>query len=104
MPFGKYRGVELEDLPNDYLEWLGEQGWLREPLASAVEAELDARGGEPPPTRTQDIPADMKVIARDIIRHGYRALAKHYHPDHGGSHQDMVKLTHARDWLQERIE
>jgi uncharacterized protein (DUF3820 family) len=48
MPFGKWKGVRIALLPNDYLSWLTttfvatspEWGWLRESLA----AELRHRG------------------------------------------------------------
>ncbi len=39
MPFGKYRGLDLEDLPDEYLEWLLSID-LREKLRSALEAIL----------------------------------------------------------------
>jgi hypothetical protein len=45
MPFGKYRGTPLADLPGGYLdldEW-------REPFRSALGAELTRRKGEPLP-------------------------------------------------------
>lgn len=35
MPFGKYRGQKVEDLPYDYLVWLEDQD-LKEPLRSRV--------------------------------------------------------------------
>lgn len=44
MPFGKYRGVPLDDIRTSYLVWLVENVDLREPLAGAVRGELYARG------------------------------------------------------------
>jgi len=37
MPFGKYKGMEVDDVPPDYLEWLQEQGTLRDPLKTWIE-------------------------------------------------------------------
>lgn len=30
MPFGKHKGEEVTDLPDQYLEWLSEQEWFEE--------------------------------------------------------------------------
>jgi Putative quorum-sensing-regulated virulence factor len=43
MPFGKFKDTPLAEIPDDYLEWLLSCEWLRDPLRSKVEAELDAR-------------------------------------------------------------
>ena len=42
MPFGKFRGYEVSELPDDYLRFLSTLD-LRPPLRRAVEAELDDR-------------------------------------------------------------
>ena len=49
MPFGKYKGQDINALPDEYLLWLLENIELRDPLLSAVEAEVDERGLELPP-------------------------------------------------------
>ena len=42
MPFGKFKGAAVEDLPADYVVWLS-QLELREPLRGAVVVELGRR-------------------------------------------------------------
>jgi hypothetical protein len=37
-------------------------------------------------------------LAAELIREGFRSLAKKHHPDHGGSGEYMALLTEARDW------
>lgn len=94
MPFGRFAGVELCDLPDDYLEWLGSLGDLRDPLRSAVAAEIARRYG----------PADtMLSMADDIVRTGYRTLAQRYHPDHGGDTVTMQVLNRAARWLRSQL-
>jgi hypothetical protein len=39
MPFGKYRGISLIDLPTRYVRWLGAQPWVRDPLRAALNRE-----------------------------------------------------------------
>ena len=38
-----------------------------------------------------------------LIDAGYRAMAKTLHPDMGGSHDDMTRLTAVRDELRRRV-
>jgi hypothetical protein len=42
---------------------------------------------------------EQQKVREEIIRAGYKALAKKHHPDTGGSTQQMTKLNHARDHL-----
>lgn len=43
MPFGAHKGKRLEELPNDYLLWLGCLDDLRQPLLGAVLREMGRR-------------------------------------------------------------
>jgi hypothetical protein len=44
MPFGKYQGVELADVPRPYLGWLRRQAWVGAWLVKAIDEIL---GGGP---------------------------------------------------------
>jgi hypothetical protein len=89
MPVGKHRGRPIEALPLEYLEWLAALEDLREPLRSAVLAEHRRRLGPQPDPR----------IVEDLIARGQRSLAKSAHPDTGGSHEQMLAVRAAADWL-----
>jgi uncharacterized protein (DUF3820 family) len=54
MPFGKYKGQDLDALPDEYLLWVIANIPLREPLGSAISEEVGLRGYEelPPPPRS----------------------------------------------------
>lgn len=43
VPFGKYRGMPLSDVPDDYLLWLGTRDDLRNPLLKNVLNEMARR-------------------------------------------------------------
>jgi uncharacterized protein (DUF3820 family) len=43
MPFGKFKGSPLEEIPDQYLLWLGKNVELREPLLSGVGLEFNKR-------------------------------------------------------------
>jgi hypothetical protein len=45
MPFGRYKGIELAALPDDYVIWLAGLDDLREPLRAALETEYHLRFG-----------------------------------------------------------
>jgi len=97
MPFGKHKGRELRDLPNDYLAWLADRE-LREPLRSEVEAERARR------CYTQETAEQYdRAVAARIVATGYRQLSKQLHPDAGGSHADMLALNAARQYLEGRL-
>jgi len=81
MPFGKFRGVEIADLPDEYVAWLHGLDDLREPLRSAIDAEREARHA----------PAV------------FRALALRHHPDHGGESAAMRAVLDAAAWLRRQI-
>src|SRR5215831_15186227 len=96
MPFGRYLGVEVADLPDDYLRWLHEAIDLREPLCSAVEAEYEfrftARIAHKP------LPDDVRQMASELVSAGYRKLSQQHHPDKGGSTKSMQSVNAAADF------
>lgn len=100
MPFGRYKGAALADLPDDYLAWLTGLD-LREPLKTGVATERRRRTA--PPSR--DLPSmapEVKTMALELVTVGYRRLAQTYHPDHdGGSNQTMTALNLAMEGLRE---
>jgi hypothetical protein len=104
MPFGRHRGVPLDQLPTGYLAWLAQLDDLRDPLRRAVIAECarratrrDAAGEDGARAR---VPMSLRAPALDIIAMGFRAAAKRAHPDGGGEHGRMVVLIEARDALR----
>ena len=100
MPFGKYRGSPVEDLPDTYLWWLHDLEDLREPLRSAVYREWcrrfdDDDGGDRDhqPPQPVHFPDQDAALFRELIEAGYRALALKLHPDQGGSVEAMQRLN-----------
>jgi uncharacterized protein (DUF3820 family) len=43
MPFGRFKGEKMDDLPDWYIEWMRDQDFIREPLKSSVEIQLQKR-------------------------------------------------------------
>lgn len=46
MPFGKHKGEELADIPNDYLDWCLTNLDIRQPLRAAMENQIVLNRGE----------------------------------------------------------
>jgi hypothetical protein len=108
MPFGKYCGQDIGDIPTSYLRWLCGNANLYGVLADEIEAELDRRlfnqrqqSSESHATFLTPLaepgwihfdPADISLF-REIVDHGYKVSARVYHPDAGGSVVMMQRLN-----------
>ena len=102
MRFGKFKGVLLSDLPDDYLRWLRTLDDLREPLRSAVQAEHDLRFADRN-RQAGPLPLEARTMAEEIISAGYRKLAAAHHPDWGGEGKMMTAVNLASEWLRQRV-
>ena len=120
MPFGKYRGCRLDEVPDSYVGWLRRLGDdLRQPLRGAVDAEYQRRnhwdgwggsryrwrryggsgddGSNDDGDSTPRAAGKLPQRAKDIMRSGFKVLAKVSHPDiTGGSNDVMGGLFEAR--------
>ena len=107
MPWGKYRGCELDEVPSSYLCWILEEAERVSPgLRHAIAMELGERYGDERVV-TREVPRlvapGLRAAAHELVQAGYRALAKRQHPDTGGSHDGMLRLTAVRAALLECI-
>jgi hypothetical protein len=95
MPFGQHKGLPLEQLPNDYLDWLVSLQNLRKKLRVGVDAELERR------LFLQDHPGCINPrLVDEIVGAGLRSLARKYHPDSGGSTERMQAVNVCADWIK----
>jgi hypothetical protein len=109
MPFGKHQGQPLSSLPHDYLLWLERAVEMRPWLAAGVEAELARRRTA---NRSQHHhhnhhpvglgagPCPHPDVALELVGSGLHVLARARHPEAGGTHQKMVELNRAVEWLR----
>jgi len=91
MPFGKYRGREVADLPKLYLDWLYRNVALREPLQSEVTLALFGASYF----------SEMPMVDLGKVKRIYRELALKWHPDRGGSVQAMQAVNEFYERLHE---
>jgi len=113
MPWGRYRGYRLQDLPDSYLSRLLDFD-LREPLRSAVEREIECRFYDAPRGPEQPEPTapgrnclelhrGQLSLARRVFDAGYRALALTAHPDVGGDAAEMRALNALAESVREQL-
>lgn len=102
MPFGKYKGNEIEDIPDNYLYWLMSIN-LGGALRIAVERELDKRENKVFEYDIFEIPNEIFPFVKEIIDKGFQSAAMIHHPDHGGELENMKKLNKARYWLKKHF-
>jgi hypothetical protein len=116
--FGKHRGLLVEEVPTGYLRWCVREcenikPWLRQ----AVQAELDRREAAQADARRQEDNARRREAGTApgtgatpgasppaqwaaLVARWYRELALAYHPDRGGSHEQMLVVQDAYQRLK----
>jgi hypothetical protein len=108
MPFGKFAGWQLEDLPQAYLTWLKSRTNLRDPLRSCVQFEWERRLQELREPVHSDrgvirVPFEHRELFAEVVESGYRTVAMRVHPDRGGDPVRMRALNALVEELREQI-
>src|SRR5262249_45933980 len=110
MPWGKHRGMLLEDIDTGYLRWVLHEAEAAKPwLKEAVRAELERRAGHhhsgsanghahadaPGP------PDDLAAVLHTVVKRWFAQAAKKYHPDRcGGDGKAMSVANNLREMLE----
>jgi len=95
LPFDRYKGVPLEDLPSDYFNWLLSLDNLRDKLRLALEEEQQRR------LFFQENRGCVNAkLVDELVSAGLRSLARKYHPDHGGSNERMQLVNICAAWIK----
>jgi uncharacterized protein (DUF3820 family) len=95
MPFGKFRGQEVAELPASYLVWCWENVALRSPelrlaIQEAICQRLQTEGVLPPPWR------------QGWFQQVYRLLCREFHPDRrSGSDEGMRAINRLAELVQQ---
>jgi hypothetical protein len=99
MPFGKHKGQELRDVPQDYLCWiLANIQDLNSVLRDEITRVLDLTPARPDPA-----PAPPVSRFRDVVKCWYRHASLRHHPDHGGSNERQRVVNEAYEDLMKAI-
>jgi uncharacterized protein (DUF3820 family) len=96
MPFGKYRGQPIAEIPTAYLKWLLTIDiWSDLRYSVTEELELRREGFDRGPKQT---PAPTVDVAG-----WYRQLSMRFHPDRGGSKEAMQAVNAAKELLERML-
>jgi hypothetical protein len=68
MPFGRYRGMELADVPRPYLGWLRRQAWVGAWLVKAIDETLGGGPGERAEGVGEHVAGDPEPCATFSVR------------------------------------
>ena len=93
MPFGKYKGRPLRDIPEDYLAWLLDNCELKPTLRQAVTAALNLNCERP-----------QTSLTTEVVGQWYRRMAMEFHPDRRGSHESMKVINRGHEVLLELVQ
>jgi uncharacterized protein (DUF3820 family) len=103
MPFGKFKGTPLEDLPDQYVIWLLEQDYVKSPLRAALNhlcctPPNRTPGSEiKPPVARIDTDETTKHYLKTIILEGYKVARERVKDDPAR----MKLLLEARELLED---
>jgi uncharacterized protein (DUF3820 family) len=105
MPFGKHAGMDVEQLPDSYLQWLFWQDFLKPELEDAVKIEIVCRWPEKINVQVVlDQPRRQpKKKIKAELQSAYRDMARRFHPDVGGSTRAMQAVNEFWEAIQKRL-
>lgn len=92
LQFGKYKGRDVRDVPEDYLRWIIDH---QQKTLNDYQAEI---------IRRQSLLDARLSWAERLVQAGYRSLALKYHPDRGGDNESMQQVIAAQEKLKELIQ
>lgn len=93
MPWGKYKGRRICDVPGSYLFWVLEEcGKLDGFLEREIREDLSWR-------LPQDNPVSVQAVDRQAVLDWCKKASLACHPDHGGSVKAMKLVNELRSML-----
>jgi hypothetical protein len=113
--FGRFKGERLQDTPTWYLNHVLDFDDLSARDLAKIKMVLLNRGSDhtdsqdkyqaPPQFNTApNLPAGVHAeTILEIVKAGYRQLAKTHHPDQGGDDEAMKRINVAKDFLESRF-
>jgi hypothetical protein len=99
MPWGKHKGIRIDDLPDSYVLWLMFQAELREmDLIDALRDEVLYRWPDRCPVKY--VRGSLTDSITDKAKRIYRELSLMFHPDKGGNVEAMKAVNLFYERLQ----
>lgn len=98
--FGKHRGKELGDVPEDYKYWL-----LDASRTLILELEDDLHETHANGNGVHHSTPDLPPLTLELVEAGFRSLSKRHHPDLNGGRpsEKMIELNRAIAQLRKAL-
>lgn len=107
MPFGKHKGTDLEDVPEDYLMWVLDRcdaagPTLKQAIRQILGLEPEQEQARPPPPPGVPL-GRVRAMVMEAVKKWHRTQATRNHPDRGGNVQVMQAINAVADELTREI-
>ncbi len=116
--WGKHKGRDISEVPSDYLVWcLDNMEWfdpghakfnktLWEIVRRRLNLPTDLPKGESPakPREPKELPLKADEKLRRTIKQWYASMSRRFHPDLGGTAQEMTVVNLCHDSLIDLLE
>lgn len=100
--FGKHKGKELSDVPEDYLIWILQNlTHLNPSVRQAIERHL--LNFKPKPDPEPKPAPNLGEMFSSIAKDWYRQMAKRHHPDQGGDERSMIVVNDGYERISDMI-
>jgi hypothetical protein len=95
--FGKHQGRRIADTPTGYLHWVFDNCTdLYPDFREMIRQELARRAGDHAQGASDRATAGTS-LTDPVISEFFRLLSLKYHPDRGGTHEQMLVVNEARE-------
>ncbi len=96
MPFGKYKGTPVGEIPRDYLRWLQDNVELRPQLAAAIRETLEGASDESSRSASKPSKAELQKSVDRWYDHVYDKFG----PGKGYSDDAILVVEYAKQQLE----
>ena len=104
MPFGKYQGQSVYDIPIDYIYWLKNNASLFGELEDIVDERIEKAEQEQYEEAQRENSQLVTAFEMGLLKTIYRRIAMKWHPDQGGSTQAMPAVNEFYDELRVAVQ
>jgi len=104
MPWGKWKGYPIEEVPHDYMRWaVRNADAMSDELRAAMEKILELAPGSTGKSRLMALERENESLKKRlefsrgeterILKQSYGEMSRRFHPDAGGSNESQIVVN-----------